>query len=100
VANTVRRIGHERIHRSIPDPAPNGQGTPNFGTTSFGYSSDALKDPVFMSKALVSALLLTYFAIALGYAIRYRRRKLHPTGPDATRFSSCCDPPCADCNEP
>ena len=52
-----------------------------------------------MSKALISAILLAYFAIALGYAIRYHRRKLRSSGLDATRFLSCRDPPCADCNE-
>ena len=52
-----------------------------------------------MSKAFVSAALLAYFAIALGHAIRYHRRKLHSPGLDATRFSACRDPPCADCNE-
>jgi len=52
-----------------------------------------------MSKALVSVVLLAYFAVALGYAIRYHRRKSHSPGRDATRFSTCYDPSCADRNE-
>ena len=70
-----------------------------FGAASFAFDFSVLMDPLFMSKALVSAILLAYFAIALGYAIRYHRRKLHSPGLDATKFPTCCDPPCADCNE-
>jgi len=63
------------------------------------FDFDALKDPLFMSKALISAVLLAYFAIALGYAIRYHRRKLRSSGLDATRALSCCDPSCIGCGE-
>lgn len=52
-----------------------------------------------MSKALVSGVLLAYFAIALGHAIRYHRRKSRTHGLDATKLSTCCEPPCADCSE-
>lgn len=52
-----------------------------------------------MSKALVSVVLLAYFAIALGYAIRYHRRKLHSPGLDPARFPTCRDPSCTDHNE-
>jgi len=70
-----------------------------FGTGPFAFGFDALKDPLFMSKALITAVLLAYFAIALGYAIRYHRRKVRSSRPDATRSLSCCDPSCADYNE-
>jgi len=99
ITNSVRHTRHGPIYRSIPDPTPNGQGATKFGTGSFALDFDALKDPFFMSKALISAVLLAYFAIALGYAIRYHRRKLRSPGLDASRILSCCDPPCVDCNE-
>ncbi|KAF9650893.1 hypothetical protein BDM02DRAFT_1223093 [Thelephora ganbajun] len=99
MTNAVRHTRHGPIYRSVPDPTPNSQGTVKFGTGSFVFDFNALKDPLFMSKALVSAVLLVYFAIALGYAIRYHRRKLHSPGLDATRFSTCCEPSCADYNE-
>ena len=99
MTNSIRHTRHGTIYRSIPDPTPNGQGVADFGTRSLALDFDVFKDPVFMSKALVSAVLLTYFAIALGYAIRHHRRKLHPHGPDATRFPACCDPPCTDCGK-
>jgi len=97
--NGVRDTRHGHIYRSIPDPTPNGQRAMQFGAGSFVFDFNALNDPVFMSKALVSAVLLVYFAIALGYAIRYRRRKPHPPGLDATRLSTRYGPSCADCNE-
>lgn len=97
--NSVRHTRHGPIYRSIPDPTPNGQGTINFGARSFVLDFSGLKDPLLMSKALISAVLLAYFAIALGYAIRYHRRKLQSLGLDATRFSTCRDPSCADHNE-
>ena len=70
-----------------------------FGAASFAFDFSVLKDPLFMSKALVSTILLAYFAIALAYAIRYHRRKLHSPALDTTKFPTCCDPPCVDCNE-
>jgi len=97
IANSVRHTRHGPIYRSTPDPTPNGQGVVKLGTGSFVFG--VLKDPLFMSKALISAVLLAYFAIALGYAVRYHRRKLRSSGLDAARVSSCCDPPCVDCNE-
>jgi hypothetical protein len=88
----VRHTRHGSIYRPVPDPTPNGQGDP-------GFDLSALKNPIFMSKALVSAVLLAYFAIALGYAIRYHRRKSHSHGLDATRLPTCCESSCADCHE-
>ena len=97
--DSVRHTRHGPIYRSIPDPTPNDQGTIKFGAGAFFPDFEALKDPVFMSKTLVSVVLLTYFVIALGYAIRYHRRKSHSPSPDVTRFPTCCDPLCADYNE-
>jgi len=90
--NNVRHTRHGPIYRSIPDPTPNGQG-------ASAFDSGALGDPTFTSKALVSVVLLAYFVIALGYAIRYHRRKSHSSGLDPTRLPTCCDPSCVDCNE-
>jgi len=87
--NSVRHTRHGPIYRSVPDPTPNGQQASVFDLT-------AIQDLAFMSKALISAVLLAYFAIGLGYAIRHHRRKSHSTGLDATRFSTCCDSSCTD----
>ena len=90
--NSVRRIRHGLIYRSVPDPIPNGQRASTF-------DFETLSDPMLMSKALVSAVLLTYPAIAFEYAIRYQRRKPHSSGLEITRFSTCCDSHCADHRE-
>lgn len=97
--NSVRHTRHGPIYRSVPDPTPNGQGAINFGAGAFVSGFGAIRDPEFMSKALVSALLLAYFAIALGYAIRHHRRKPHTLGLDTTKLSTCRDPSCTDHEE-
>ena len=97
--NTVLHTRHGPIYRSVPDPAPNSQPVARIAARSLVFDFGALKDPVFMSKTLVSAVLLAYFAIALGYAIRRHRRKLHSPSLDAAGLSTCCDPSCADCGE-
>ena len=56
--NSVRRIRHGLIYRSVTDPIPNGQRASTF-------DFETLSDPMLISKALVSAVLLAYPAIAL-----------------------------------
>ena len=90
--NSVRHTRHGPIYRSVPDPTPNSQ-------VASAFDLNALRDPTFMSKALISIVLLAYFAIALGYAIRYHRRKSRSPGLEATKFSTCCESSCANHSE-
>jgi len=90
--NSVHHTRHGPIYRSIPDPTPNSQ-------IASAFDPSALRDPAFMSKALISTMLLAYFAIALGYAVRYHRRKSRSPGLEATGLSTCCEPSCANYNE-
>ncbi|KAF9792939.1 hypothetical protein BJ322DRAFT_1016571 [Thelephora terrestris] len=83
--NSVRHTRHGPIYRSVPDPTPNSQ-------VASAFDLNALRDPTFMSKALISIVLLAYFAIALG-------RKSRSPGLEATKFSTCCESSCANHSE-